>query len=48
MGAIRVTELTKAFRHGPRAVDDVTLEIHDGEFMVLVGRRAAASRRCCA
>ena len=37
MGGIRLTELTKAFRHGPRAVDGVTLEIHDGEFMVLVG-----------
>jgi len=37
MGAIRLTELTKEFRHGPRAVDDVTLEIHEGEFMVLVG-----------
>jgi multiple sugar transport system ATP-binding protein len=37
MGAIRLTELTKAFRNGPRAVDDVTLEIADGEFMVLVG-----------
>ena len=37
MGAIRLTELTKAYRNGPRAVDDVTLEIGDGEFMVLVG-----------
>jgi multiple sugar transport system ATP-binding protein len=37
MGAIRLTELTKEYRHGPRAVDDVTLEIGDGEFMVLVG-----------
>src|SRR4249919_2879028 len=37
MGGIRLTGLTKAFRHGPRAVDDVTLEIHEGEFMVLVG-----------
>jgi multiple sugar transport system ATP-binding protein len=37
MGAIRLTELTKDYRHGPRAVDDVSLEIGDGEFMVLVG-----------
>ena len=37
MGAIHLTELTKEYRHGPRAVDDVTLEIGDGEFMVLVG-----------
>jgi multiple sugar transport system ATP-binding protein len=37
MGAIHLTGLTKSFRNGPRAVDDVTLEIPDGEFMVLVG-----------
>jgi multiple sugar transport system ATP-binding protein len=37
MGAIRLTELTKDYRHGPRAVDGVSLEIGDGEFMVLVG-----------
>jgi multiple sugar transport system ATP-binding protein len=37
MGAIRLSGLTKAFRNGPTAVDDVTLEIADGEFMVLVG-----------
>jgi multiple sugar transport system ATP-binding protein len=37
MGAIRLTGLSKDYRHGPRAVDDVTLEIRDGEFMVLVG-----------
>src|ERR671922_2392198 len=37
MGAIHLTELTKEYRHGPRAVDDVSLEIGDGEFMVLVG-----------
>ncbi|HKE78888.1 MAG TPA: sn-glycerol-3-phosphate ABC transporter ATP-binding protein UgpC [Solirubrobacteraceae bacterium] len=37
MGGIRLTELTKAFRHGPVAVDGVDLEIEDGEFMVLVG-----------
>jgi multiple sugar transport system ATP-binding protein len=37
MGAIHLTELTKEYRHGPRAVDRVSLEIGDGEFMVLVG-----------
>jgi multiple sugar transport system ATP-binding protein len=37
MGAIHLNALTKEHRHGPRAVDDVTLEIQDGEFMVLVG-----------
>ena len=37
MGAIRLTGLSKEYRHGPRAVDDVNLEIADGEFVVLVG-----------
>ena len=37
MPAIRLEGLTKTYKHGPRAVDDVSLEIHDGEFMVLVG-----------
>ena len=38
MPAIRLEGLTKTYtKHGQRAVDDVSLEIHDGEFMVLVG-----------
>ena len=34
---IRIDGVTKAYKNGPRAVDDVDLEIRDGEFMVLVG-----------
>jgi multiple sugar transport system ATP-binding protein len=38
MPAIRLEGLTKTYsKSGARAVDDVSLEIHDGEFMVLVG-----------
>src|SRR3954452_6582522 len=37
MPAIRLEGLTKTYKHGPRAVDDVSLDIGDGEFMVLVG-----------
>jgi multiple sugar transport system ATP-binding protein len=38
MPAIRLEGLTKTYsKHGQPAVDDVSLEIHDGEFMVLVG-----------
>src|SRR5439155_9143900 len=37
MGQIAVENLTKEFAGGVRAVDDVSLDIADGEFMVLVG-----------
>jgi len=36
-GGVRVDRLTKVFDGGVKAVDDVSLEIADGEFMVLVG-----------
>ena len=34
---IRVQDVTKVYPNGVKAVDDVTLEIADGEFLVLVG-----------
>src|ERR671914_2448752 len=37
MGQISVENLTKEFPGGVRAVDDISLDIGDGEFMVLVG-----------
>jgi multiple sugar transport system ATP-binding protein len=37
MPSIRLDGLTKAYKHGPLAVDHVSLDIADGEFMVLVG-----------
>jgi multiple sugar transport system ATP-binding protein len=37
MGQIVIENLTKEFAGGVRAVDDVSLSIEDGEFMVLVG-----------
>ena len=36
-GGVRVERVTKLFDGGVKAVDDVSLEIADGEFMVLVG-----------
>ena len=37
MPGIAIEEVTKAYKSGPRAVDEVSLEVRDGEFMVLVG-----------
>src|SRR3954452_12886854 len=37
MPGISIEEVTKAYKNGPRAVDDVSLEVRPGEFMVLVG-----------
>jgi multiple sugar transport system ATP-binding protein len=37
MAAIELDQVTKRFPDGTVAVDDVTLEVADGEFMILVG-----------
>ena len=37
MSRIELEAVTKVFPNGVKAVDEVTLEIADGEFMVLVG-----------
>ena len=37
MGGIRLEDATKVYPNGVRALDAVTLDISDGEFMVLVG-----------
>jgi multiple sugar transport system ATP-binding protein len=37
MPGIRIDGVSKAYKNGPRAVDDVSLEVRQGEFMVLVG-----------
>src|ERR1700675_4961665 len=37
MAAVTFDGITKTYPDGTRAVNDVNLEIHDGEFMVLVG-----------
>jgi multiple sugar transport system ATP-binding protein len=34
---IRIEHVTKSYKNGPFAVDDVSLHVRDGEFMVLVG-----------
>jgi multiple sugar transport system ATP-binding protein len=37
MARVNFTHVSKVYNNGPKAVDDLTLEIDDGEFMVLVG-----------
>ena len=37
MGAINITDVGKIYPNGTRALEDVNIEIHDGEFVVLVG-----------
>ncbi len=37
MAGIRLERATKIYPNGVTALDAMTLDIHDGEFMVLVG-----------
>ena len=48
MAAVTFSDVSKIFPDGTKAVADLSLETEDGEFMVLVGRPAAARRRRCA
>src|SRR5712671_4533171 len=46
---VRLEHVVKRYAPGgPAAVDDVSLDIARGEFFALLGRPAAARRRCCA
>jgi ABC-type multidrug transport system ATPase subunit len=42
-----LVSVSKSYDGGRRAVDGVSLRIEPGELLVLVDRRAAASRACC-
>ena len=37
MGAININSVGKIYPNGTRALEDVNIEINDGEFVVLVG-----------
>ena len=37
MGAIQINSVGKIYPNGTRALEDVNIEINDGEFVVLVG-----------
>ena len=44
MGQVTFDGVSKVYDDGTRAVNDMNLEIEDGEFMVLVGPRDAERR----
>ena len=44
MAEIVLDHVSKRFPDGTMAVDDANLDIDDGEFVILVGPRAAGSR----
>ena len=47
MASIDIADIRKAYGPVP-VLHGIDLSIHDGEFVVLVGRPAAASPPCCA
>ena len=48
MGSIMLTEIDKVYENGFHAVHKLTLDVADGEFLVLLARPAVASRPRCA
>ena len=48
MAQITLKNIVKEYGDGFKAVNDINLDIADGEFMIFVGPSAAASRRPCA
>ena len=48
MAEVVLDKVNKQYENGFHAVQDLDLDIADGEFLVLVGRPAAASRPPCA
>ena len=44
--AVALTDLTKVYGHDVVAVDDVTLNVRNREFMTLLGPSGSGRRRC--
>lgn len=47
MAEITMKNIVKKYGDGFPAVNDVSLDVADGEFMILVGPQVAGSPRCC-
>lgn len=47
MSEITIEHVTKVYDGGVLAVDDISLAVADGEFLVSSGHPGAASRPCC-
>jgi multiple sugar transport system ATP-binding protein len=47
MAQILLDQVDKTYAGGIKAVNDLSLHIRDGEFMVLVGRQGAGNRPRC-
>jgi len=47
MATIAFNEVTKQFDDGTIAVDNLTLDVKDGEFLILVGPSGCGRRRRC-
>ena len=46
MGAINISNVGKVYPNGTRALEDVNIEINDGEFVVLVGPSGCGKTTC--
>lgn len=47
MSGIRLSNVFKRF-HDTQVINQVDLEIKNGEFCVFIGHRVVANQRCCA
>ncbi|WP_308419574.1 hypothetical protein [Chitinimonas koreensis] len=48
MAELKLNQLQKTYDDGTAVIHGIDLAVRDGEFMVFVGPRAAASRPPCA
>lgn len=48
MAGLKLQAVTKSWDGKTQVIKPLTLDVADGEFIVMVGRLAAENRRCCA